>query len=38
MDILFTENFKLKKELAFEKKRYLDMMNAFVELRKSLKD
>ena len=32
-DDLLLENFKLKKELACEKRRYLDLMEAFVELR-----
>jgi hypothetical protein len=31
---LLTENFHLKRELAYEKKRYMDLMNAFLELRK----
>jgi hypothetical protein len=33
MDHLLRENFELKKEMAYEKKRYLDLMNAFIELR-----
>lgn len=37
IDLLFQENFRLKKEMACEKKRYLDLINAFVELRRSLK-
>lgn len=37
MDNLLRENFNLKKEIAHEKKRYLDLMNAFIELRTSLK-
>jgi len=31
-DIL-RENFKLKQEIACEKKRYVDLMNAFLEVR-----
>lgn len=31
------ENFELKKELAYEKKKYLDLMNAFLELRNQIK-
>lgn len=27
------ENFKLKQEIANEKKRYLDLMSAFIEIR-----
>jgi hypothetical protein len=30
---MLEENFKLKKEIACEKKRYIDLMEAFVELR-----
>ena len=37
MDMLLTENFQLKREMAFEKKRYIDLMNAFLELRNSTK-
>lgn len=32
-DEMLEENFKLKKEIACEKKRYIDLMEAFVELR-----
>lgn len=34
---MFAENFGLKKDLAYEKKRYMDLMSAFLELRNSLK-
>jgi predicted nucleic acid-binding Zn-ribbon protein len=37
MDKLMEENFHLKKEIAYEKKRYLDLMNAFIELRGQIK-
>jgi hypothetical protein len=37
LDRLFAENFGLKKDLAYEKKRYMDLMSAFLELRNSLK-
>lgn len=37
LDRVFTENFQLKRELAYEKKRYIDLMNAFLELRNSTK-
>jgi BMFP domain-containing protein YqiC len=33
LDMFLKENFDLKKDLAFEKKKYLDLMNAFLELR-----
>lgn len=33
LDMFLKENFDLKKELAFEKKKYNDLMNAFLELR-----
>ena len=32
-DDFLKENFKLKKEIACEKKRYIDLMEAFVEMR-----
>jgi hypothetical protein len=31
------ENFGLKKDLAYEKKKYMDLMSAFLELRNSIK-
>ncbi len=37
IDTLFKENFKLKKEIAFEKKKNLDLTNAFLELRNEIK-
>lgn len=37
MDNLLLENFGLKKDIAYEKKKYLDLMNAFLELRNNLK-
>jgi hypothetical protein len=37
MNRLFTENFELKKEIAFEKKRYIDLLNAFIEMRNEVK-
>jgi BMFP domain-containing protein YqiC len=33
MDDVLRENFKLKQEIACEKKRYVDLMNAFLEVR-----
>ena len=41
LDRLQRENFSLKSEIVYEKKRYMDLMSAFMELRretKSLKD
>jgi hypothetical protein len=35
--MLLTENFQLKREMAHDKKRYMDLMNAFLELRNSTK-
>lgn len=37
LDLLLRENFELKKDIAYEKKKYLDLMNAFLELRNSIK-
>lgn len=33
MEDVLRENFKLKQEIACEKKRYVDLMNAFLEVR-----
>lgn len=33
LDEILRDNFKLKQEIACEKKRYVDLMNAFLELR-----
>ena len=33
IDKLRVENFQLKKQIAFDKKKYLDLKNAFIELR-----
>lgn len=33
IDKLRVENFNLKKQIAFDKKKYLDFQNAFLELR-----
>jgi hypothetical protein len=35
LDRFLNENFQLKREIAYEKKRYMDLMNAFMELRNS---
>lgn len=37
LDLAFQENFKLKREIAQEKKRYLDLMSAFLEVRNEQK-
>jgi hypothetical protein len=37
MDYLLKDNFELKKDLALEKKKYIDLMNAFLELRNDIK-
>lgn len=37
IDEILRENFKLKQEIACEKKRYLDLMNAFLEVRNEQK-
>lgn len=37
-DDYLTENFQLKRELACEKKRYVDLWNAFVEMRDDQKN
>jgi hypothetical protein len=37
LDSFLQENFELKKEIAYEKKRYIDLMNGFIELRNSIK-
>jgi hypothetical protein len=33
MDILLKENFDLKREIVFERKRYVDLQNAYQDLR-----
>ena len=33
MDILLKENFDLKREIVFERKRYVDLHNAYQDLR-----
>ena len=33
MDILLKENFDLKREIVFERKRYVDLNNAYQDLR-----
>jgi len=38
MDKLRVANFELKKQLAFDRKKYLDLKNAFVELRLQMKE
>lgn len=38
LDLAFQENFKLKREIAQEKKRYLDLMSAFLEVRNEQKN
>lgn len=38
LDKLLQENFDLKKEIAYEKKRYLDLMNGFIEFKGAMKD
>jgi len=37
LDNLLNDNFKLKTEIANEKKRYLDLMSAFIEIRNQQK-
>lgn len=37
LDQLSEENFKLKTEISNEKQRYLDLMNAFMEVRNEQK-
>ena len=37
LDDAFKDNFRLKREIAQEKKRYLDLMSAFLEVRKEQK-
>ena len=34
LEEVLQENFQLKREIAQEKKRYLDLMSAFLEVRK----
>jgi hypothetical protein len=33
MDLLLKENFELKREIVFERKRYIDLHNAYQDLR-----
>lgn len=35
LDSILQDNFKLKQEIANEKKRYLDLMSAFLEIREN---
>ena len=35
IEIIIRENFKLKREIAAEKKRYIDLSEAFVDLKSS---
>jgi len=38
IDKLRLENFNLKKQIAYDKKKYIDLKNAFLELRASMKE
>lgn len=37
IDKLRLDNFNLKKQIAFDKKKYIDLKNAFIELRQQSK-
>lgn len=36
MDLLLKENFELKREIVFERKKYVDLQQAFHDLRHNL--
>ena len=38
IDKLRLDNFNLKKQIAFDKKKYIDLKNAFLELRTQMKE
>jgi BMFP domain-containing protein YqiC len=38
MDLLLKENFDLKREIVFERKKYVDLQQAYEDLRHSLNE
>ena len=38
MDLLLKENFELKREIVFERKKFIDLNNAYTDLRKNLEE
>lgn len=38
MDLLLKENFELKREIVFERKKFIDLNNAYSDLRKNLEE
>lgn len=38
IDKVRVENFDLKKQIAYDKKKYMDLKSAFLELRASMKE
>ena len=38
MDLLLKENFELKREIVFERKKFIDLNQAYSDLRKNLEE
>ena len=38
MDLLLKENFELKREIVFERKKFIDLNGAYSDLRKNLEE
>lgn len=38
MDLLLKENFELKREIVFERKKFIDLNSAYADLRKNLEE
>ena len=38
MDLLLKENFELKREIVFERKKFIDLNTAYSDLRKNLEE
>ena len=38
MDVLLKENFELKREIVFERKKFVDLNSAYSDLRKNLEE
>lgn len=38
MDLLLKENFELKREIVFERKKFIDLNSAYTDLRKNLEE
>jgi len=38
LDLLLKENFELKREIVFERKKYVDLHNAYQDLRNNIQE